>query len=132
MSSWLQEYLYYSLGGNRKGKLRTYFNLFLTMLLGGLWHGAAWTFVLWGAIHGFALISHKLFMQLKIKLLGDKNATNTLWSGFSMLLTFAFVSFCWIFFRADSFSHNKWNYKQQNRYFSFLFMDITIYRRNNY
>ncbi len=105
LSSWLQEYLYYPLGGNRKGKVRTYLNLFITMLLGGLWHGAAWTFVLWGAIHGFALIIHKLFMQLKVKLLGDKNATNTLWSSFSILLTFVFVSFCWIFFRADCFSN---------------------------
>ena len=105
LSSWLQEYLYYSFGGNRKGKIRTYLNLFLTMLLGGLWHGAAWTFVLWGAIHGFALIIHKLFMQLKVKLLGDKNATNTLWTSFSIMLTFVFVSFCWIFFRAESFSN---------------------------
>lgn len=52
LSSWLREYLYVSLGGNRKGVLRTYINLFLTMLLGGLWHGANWTFVLWGAWHG--------------------------------------------------------------------------------
>ncbi len=105
LSSWLQEYLYYSLGGNRKGKIRTYLNLFLTMLLGGLWHGAAWTFVFWGAIHGFALIIHKLFIQWKINKFGDKNATNNLWTSFSMLLTFIFVTFCWIFFRADSFSN---------------------------
>ena len=64
LSSWLQEYLYISLGGNRKGKIRTYINLIITMILGGLWHGANWTFILWGTIHGVALVIHKLFANL--------------------------------------------------------------------
>ena len=55
LSRWLRDYLYIPLGGNRKGRLRTYRNLLLTMLLGGLWHGAAWTFVAWGGIHGAGL-----------------------------------------------------------------------------
>ena len=105
LSSWLQEYLYYSLGGNRKGKFRTYVNLFLTMLLGGLWHGAAWTFVVWGAMHGFVLIIHKLFMNWKETKFGNKKATNFVWNIISVSLTYAFVSFCWIFFRATSFNN---------------------------
>lgn len=105
LSSWLQEYLYYSLGGNRKGKLRTYVNLFLTMLIGGLWHGAAWTFVAWGAMHGLALVIHKLFMLWKQKKYGDKFATTTIWSCVSIFLNFIFVTFCWIFFRASSFAN---------------------------
>lgn len=105
LSSWLQEYLYYSLGGNRKGSFRTYLNLFLTMLLGGLWHGAAWTFVAWGAIHGLALIVHKLFMQWKQANFGDKKATCLVWNVFSITMTYVFVVFCWIFFRATSFTN---------------------------
>ena len=58
LSSWLKDYLYISLGGNRKGKIRTYMNLMITMLLGGLWHGASISFILWGALHGIALAAH--------------------------------------------------------------------------
>lgn len=105
LSSWLQEYLYYSLGGNRKGSFRTYLNLFLTMLLGGLWHGAAWTFVAWSAMHSVALIVHKLFMQWKQAKFGDKKATCLAWNVFSMAITYVFVVFCWIFFRATSFTN---------------------------
>lgn len=105
LSSWLQEYLYYSLGGNRKGKIRTYVNLFLTMLLGGLWHGAAWTFVAWGALHGLALIIHKLFMKWKGTKFGNKYASNYLWNQVSVAMTYVFISFCWIFFRATSFEN---------------------------
>jgi hypothetical protein len=71
LSSWLRDYLYISLGGNRKGKIRTYINLIITMLLGGLWHGANWNFVIWGALHGFALAAHKF---LKFKLHINKNS----------------------------------------------------------
>ena len=62
--AWLRDYLYISLGGNRKGRARTYANLLITMILGGLWHGAALRFVLWGALHGVALALHKLWMSL--------------------------------------------------------------------
>ena len=62
LSSWLKEYLYFSLGGNRQGPRRTQFNLMATMLLGGLWHGASWNFVVWGGLHGLYLVIHKWFM----------------------------------------------------------------------
>jgi len=101
LSSWLRDYLYISLGGNRKGKIRMYINLFVTMLLGGLWHGAAMRFIIWGALHGIALILHKLFTSIftfKIKNVFVKKPLNLL----SWVLTFHFVCFCWIFFRAEN------------------------------
>ena len=98
LSTWLRDYLYISLGGNRKGKFRTYINLFLTMLLGGLWHGASWKFVFWGVLHGMALVVEKFFGQF-VKL--PKNAfVRTI----QVLLTFHFVVFCWLFFRAKDFA----------------------------
>ena len=97
LSTWLRDYLYISLGGNRKGKFRMYVNLFLTMLLGGLWHGASWKFVIWGSLHGTQLVVERFFKDY-IKL--PKN--NFTWL-ISLLLTFHFVAFCWIFFRAADF-----------------------------
>ena len=99
LSGWLRDYLYISMGGNRKGKLRTYFNLFMTMLLGGLWHGASWKFVLWGAMHGSVLAIEKAF---RIPKLTNKNVALKLMAG---ILTFHFVAFCWIFFRASDFAN---------------------------
>ena len=101
LSSWLRDYLYISLGGNRKGRLRMYFNLFLTMLLGGLWHGASWNFVIWGSVHGFALGVHKRFREL----LGhDRHYQSTgIRRFFAVLLTFHLVCFCWLFFAGTSF-----------------------------
>ncbi|MCU0419086.1 MAG: MBOAT family protein [Cyclobacteriaceae bacterium] len=96
LSSWLRDYLYISLGGNRKGRVRTYLNLFLTMLLGGLWHGAAWRFVWWGALHGLALAVHKAFAGRQ----GSEPRASRGVAWLSTLLTFHFVCFCWIFFRA--------------------------------
>lgn len=97
LSSWLRDYLYISLGGNRKGKIRTYVNLFLTMLIGGLWHGASWKFVVWGGLHGGMLAIERFFKQfIKVP---DNRFTRII----CILLTFHFVAFCWIFFRADSF-----------------------------
>lgn len=102
LSTWLRDYLYIPLGGNRKGKLRTYLHLFLTMLLGGLWHGAAMRFVLWGAIHGVALALHKLYMQL-FGYLGLRKSEPYRWQRFlGQVITFHLVCFAWIFFRADS------------------------------
>ena len=101
LSSWLRDYLYIPLGGNRKGKTRTYLHLAITMLLGGLWHGAALRFVLWGAIHGVALAVHKLLMNL----FGFKpsGATMPAWKRvLNIIFTFHLVCFTWIFFRADS------------------------------
>lgn len=99
LSSWLKEYLYIPLGGNRKGKVRQYLNLFITMLLGGLWHGANWTFVFWGALHGGALCVDKLIPK--------RNERKTIFRILSALGTFLFVSFAWIFFRSENFL-NAW------------------------
>lgn len=101
LSSWLRDYLYISLGGNRKGKIRTYINLIITMLLGGLWHGASWNFIVWGGLHGFALAVHKFFRSL---LKRDKYYRSTgIKKFFAVVITFHFVCFCWIFFRNTSF-----------------------------
>ncbi len=102
LSSWLRDYLYISLGGNRGGKFRTYMNLFITMLLGGLWHGASFNFIFWGAMHGAGLAAHKYYLEIKNK------ATNVFTKFFdnawvSTIITFHFVCFCWIFFRAPNF-----------------------------
>ena len=97
LSSWLRDYLYISLGGNRKGNFRTYFNLFMTMLLGGLWHGANWKFVFWGVLHGLALGIERFFGQF-VKL-----PKNYFVRTIQIVLTFHFVIFCWLFFRAKDF-----------------------------
>jgi D-alanyl-lipoteichoic acid acyltransferase DltB (MBOAT superfamily) len=98
LSSWLRDYLYISLGGNRKGKFRTYLNLLLTMILGGLWHGASFRFILWGALHGGALAVHKAFTSLD--LLPKHSRVNEVYNALGIFLTFHFVCLCWIFFRA--------------------------------
>src|ERR1035437_3965894 len=72
LSSWLKDYLYISLGGNRVGKFRQYFNLMITMLLGGLWHGASFNFIVWGGMHGLALAFDKLRLSLKFKVQSSK------------------------------------------------------------
>ena len=102
LSSWLRDYLYISLGGNRKGKIRQYINLIITMFLGGLWHGAAWNFVCWGMLHGVALAVHKAFRTLLGRKKGDESHG---WRRFfAVLFTFHFVCFCWIFFRNTDFA----------------------------
>ncbi len=97
LSSWLRDYLYIPLGGSRRGSFRTYINLFLTMLLGGLWHGAAWTFVFWGAWHGGMLALHKGYQAT----VGKDFATPKF---LSWSLTFIIVVIGWCFFRATSFA----------------------------
>ena len=101
LSSWLKDYLYISLGGNRKGKLRQLINLMITMLLGGLWHGASLNFVIWGAMHGIALVVHKLVMQLRGRKRGEVS-TGFLRLG-GIIITFHFVCLTWVFFRNSSF-----------------------------
>ena len=104
LSSWLRDYLYISLGGNRKGRRRTWVNLFTTMLLGGLWHGAAWTFVIWGGLHGAALAVHKIFLERT-----EGNATlarlrpRLPYQAACWLVTFLFVCLCFVLFRAPDF-----------------------------
>lgn len=103
LSSWLRDYLYiFWLGGNRKGKFKQYLNLFITMLLGGFWHGASWNFILWGAMHGVALAIHKVWMEVGAGFI-KRVDTNIVYNFFAQLLTFLFVCFCWIFFKAVNF-----------------------------
>lgn len=95
LSSWFKDYVYIPLGGNRRGKFNTYRNIFLTMVLSGLWHGAAWTFVLWGAVHalgrfGTRELERTTFYRNRVPKLAKQ------------LLVFALVTFAWIFFRANS------------------------------
>ena len=99
LSTWLRDYLYIPLGGNRRGQLRTYANLIATMLLGGLWHGPKWTFVVWGGLHGVALAGNRAFRERFGDALRSTRARRVL----STLATFHFVLFAWVFFRADSF-----------------------------
>ncbi len=94
LSSWLRDYLYISLGGNRRGRVRTYINLMITMVLGGLWHGASWNFVIWGAVHGVALAFHKLWRS-RFKQTGIISQT------IGVVITFLFVTVVWVLFRAQ-------------------------------
>lgn len=91
LSSWFKDYVYISLGGSRKGKISTYRNIMITMLVSGLWHGANWTFILWGALHGTAQCLHKMFSR-------KKKSDSHVW----MILNFIFATIAWTFFRADS------------------------------
>jgi alginate O-acetyltransferase complex protein AlgI len=118
LSSWLRDYLYIPLGGNRKGEFRTYVNLMTTMLLGGLWHGASWTFVVWGGLHGTYLCVERLFKRRKIveglepipvpvttasfvpAFLRGRAMNNFLLA----LITFFLVNITWVFFRAQDFT----------------------------
>lgn len=99
LSSWLRDYVYIPLGGNRKGVMRTYLNNFLTMLTGGLWHGAAWKFVFWGAMHGVGLIIHKASKPWLSRIPDNFLTKFIFWA-----ITFVYVSLLWVFFRAASFS----------------------------
>jgi alginate O-acetyltransferase complex protein AlgI len=111
LSAWLRDYLYIPLGGNRKGNFRTYINLMITMLLGGLWHGASWTFVVWGGLHGFYLWVEKFIkdkfstaptVQPDVSVAGVTASPKTM--GFIYaLLTFFLINVTWVFFRATSF-----------------------------
>ena len=97
LSTWFKDYLYIPLGGNRHGKLATYRNMFLTMVISGVWHGAAWTFVIWGALHA---LGRALTRELEQSALYRERVPKFA----KQLLVFVFVCFCWIFFRAQSSS----------------------------
>jgi D-alanyl-lipoteichoic acid acyltransferase DltB (MBOAT superfamily) len=97
LSTWFRDYVYIPLGGNRRGPLITYRNLFLTLFISGIWHGAAWTFVVWGGLHALGILvtrelERSAFYRQRVPRLAKQ------------LATFAFVCFAWIFFRADSLS----------------------------
>ncbi len=100
LSRWLRDYVYIPLGGNRKGEIITYRNLMLTMLIGGLWHGAAWTFVVWGGLHGAALAGERWWRRNRAP---AERAPTTRGTWIARIVTFHFVCFAWIFFRSDSF-----------------------------
>ncbi|WP_324780159.1 MBOAT family O-acyltransferase [Thiobacillus sedimenti] len=108
LSRWLRDYLYISLGGNRRGKARNLANLMITMLLGGLWHGAAWTFVFWGLLHGSYLVLHRVLLDActRVGVLEGSAAARALsWLGWPV--TLALVWLTWVFFRAPTF-HDAW------------------------
>lgn len=150
LSEWLRDYLYISLGGNRRGKLNTYRNLIITMLLGGLWHGASWVFVFWGCLHGVYLAVHRLITDLEPR---KRARDNQIWnSGIisisKMLFTFHLIAFAWVFFRSPNvsvavaylsrlFNTNYWIYPSHSYlfvtvfYLSFVFLlDLPLYRSN--
>ena len=122
LSAWLRDYLYIPLGGNRHGKFRTYINLMITMLLGGLWHGANWTFVVWGALHGLYLWIEKMIQDFRIRLKPMPELASqpkVVVQGFMAprflkkvksrnfflaLLTFFMINVTWVFFRAPDFT----------------------------
>jgi D-alanyl-lipoteichoic acid acyltransferase DltB (MBOAT superfamily) len=92
LSRFLKDYIYIPFGGNRKGELKTYINLMTTFIIGGIWHGASWLFVLWGFLHGLALVIHRAWSKFGFKL----------WSWLAWFITFNFINISWIFFRAKS------------------------------
>jgi len=94
LSRFLRDYIYIPLGGNKVGRYHNYTNLFTVFLIGGLWHGAAWTFVIWGALHGGAIVLHRLWKDLGLRMWG--------WLGW--FITFNFVNVAWVFFRAKDFT----------------------------
>jgi len=103
LSTWIRDYLYISLGGNRKGELRTYLNLIVTMTLAGLWHVAAWTFIVWGAYHGLLLAIQRLVEPFSLKVFSFKNRfIRSMLEFGGILLTFHLVCFGWLLFRAKS------------------------------
>jgi alginate O-acetyltransferase complex protein AlgI len=104
LSTWLRDYLYISLGGNRCSRHRMYANLMITMALGGLWHGAAWTFFIWGVYHGLLLVGHRKFMDVCEATPSLKGFLETrLGEAISVAVTFLLVTLGWVFFRAGTF-----------------------------
>ena len=95
LGTWMRDYLYIPLGGNRDGKARTFFNLWIVFLISGLWHGASWTFIFWGAYHGLFLVLERTLLKPFYKILPGI---------FKLLITFLIVVVGWVFFRADDFA----------------------------
>lgn len=125
LSTWFRDYLYIPLGGNRNGTLRMYANNFITMLVAGLWHGASWMFVIWGALHGFGLCVHKFFSrQLRITI------PSTLWGNtLSWLITYVYVCFAWSFFRSQSLTQLGTMYNKITTDFSWAYLSPFVYAR---
>ena len=107
LSTWLRDYLYIPLGGSKKGSLMTYRNLMITMVLGGLWHGASWNFVIWGALHGVALAATRMWQRRRGTTGGEAKPSSPLVRAFNVFCTFQYVCFAWIFFKASDLEHAK-------------------------
>lgn len=107
LSSWIRDYLYIPLGGNRKGRGRTYVNVFISMSLCGLWHGAAWTFVTWGVLHGVALILNRVWVEKVGTRTNGKALSVVAWAG-----TMMFVVIGWVLFRSESFGKAELMFRQ--------------------
>lgn len=103
LSSWFRDYLYIPLGGNRRGKARTFVNLFVTMILCGLWHGAAWTFVIWGVYHSLILVAHRL-LRNSLGIVGKlfEKFSKNLWLLFRIFIFFQITCFGWLIFRSEN------------------------------
>jgi alginate O-acetyltransferase complex protein AlgI len=126
LSNFLRDYLYIPLGGNRKGPTRTYVNLMLTMLIGGLWHGAQWTFVIWGAMHGGLLALERMFglgatsvRKVGKGVTGESTAVPSGMVPVRTAITFVIILFTWVFFRAE-------NFEVATRYLSAMFGQAPI------
>lgn len=102
LTRFFRTYIYFPLGGSRKGTLRTYFNIFLIFFVSGIWHGANWTFILWGALHGIAMVLNRVF----------KKQIDRLHPALSWLATFAFINVTWVYFRAASVSEANLFFRQ--------------------
>lgn len=109
LSTWFRDYVYIPLGGSKKGKLKTYSNLFIVFLVSGLWHGAAMTFIIWGAIHGIIIVFEKAILNSKTFLFKKLRINTEIFSNklFFAFTTFVFVCFAWVFFRANSYADAK-------------------------
>lgn len=130
LSSWFRDYLYFPLGGNRNGKLRTYINLMIVFLISGLWHGSAFTFLIWGGLHGLYQIIGNLTIKPK-KLLADKLHIKTevfSYRLFKVLTTFILVDFAWLFFRANSFTSALLLIRNSFYFNPWIFTDGSIYK----
>ncbi len=122
LSRFLRDYIYIPLGGNRKGRFRTYYNLFVTFLIGGIWHGAGWTFVFWGFLHGIGMVIHRFFKEL----------------GYSMnkylawFITFVFVNITWVFFRAKEWDDAIRLLKGMFGFYGFKLPQMNYFNAENY
>ncbi len=131
LSTWLKDYLYIPMGGNRKGKIRKYFNLMVTFLVSGLWHGASWNYVVWGGLHGIYQVFGEILSPVRAKIVSfmkvNKNAFSYKFG--QILFTFSLTTLTWVFFRADTLSDAIFFFKRMFlRWNPWAFFDETLYK----